>query len=121
MRHKFVIDDFKKERVAEYAKAMAEPKNTLCFLTSKTFEESTLPLHEKWYNIDYSSEKYSDALLASMTSPVCVDNGKLLDLPPKNTLLPKSFDLLAADSVFSNKPALIQQWEESELWYKKDD
>jgi nardilysin len=121
MRHKYVADEFKSDRIAEYAKAMAEPKNTLCFLTSKKFEDSTLPLHEKWYNIDYSSEKYSEQLLASMLKPECRDNGKLLDLPPKNTLLPKSFEIMDSDSSLSSKPALIQQWDESEMWYKKDD
>jgi len=40
------------------ATIMAEPENTIMFLTSQTFEESSLPLKERWYKIDYSSEKY---------------------------------------------------------------
>jgi len=56
-----------------------------------------------------------------MLKPECRENGKLLDLPPKNTLLPKSFEIMDSDSSLSSKPALIQQWDESEMWYKKDD
>ena len=34
----------------------------------------------------------------------CAENGKKLDLPPQNTLLPTNFDLLAENIELSNKP-----------------
>ena len=56
-----------------------------------------------------------------MNNPVIVNNGKKLDLPPVNTLLPKHFSILPKDDSISAKPVLIQQWAESDLWIKKDD
>ena len=49
---------------------IANPANTLIFFASKSFEESELPLKEKWYKIDYSSQKFSDELLLSLTKPI---------------------------------------------------
>lgn len=44
-----------------------------------------------------------------------------LDLPPPNTLLPTNFDILADDAKLSEKPQLLQIWDDTEVWYKKDD
>ena len=44
-----------------------------------------------------------------------------LDLPPQNTLLPTNFDILPEDSKLSEKPQLLQAWDDCEVWYKKDD
>jgi hypothetical protein len=43
---------------------LSNPQNTLCFLTSKSFDDSTLPNDEYWYKIKYSSEKYSEEFLS---------------------------------------------------------
>lgn len=80
-----------------------------------------MPLKEKWYNIDFSREKYGTDLLTKMQKPVVANNGKKLDVPPVNTMLPKNFDVLKADATISEKPSLIKQWEETDLWVKKDD
>jgi secreted Zn-dependent insulinase-like peptidase len=53
-----------------------------------------LPLHQKWYKYNYSSEKYPAALLEKLKNPTIADNGKKLDLPPLNTLLPTNFNVL---------------------------
>jgi secreted Zn-dependent insulinase-like peptidase len=42
-------------------------------------------------------------------------------LPEKNIMIPKNFQILEADEKYSNKPILLQQWIETDLWYKKDD
>ena len=45
----------------------------------------------------------------------------MLDLPPANNLIPTNFDILPKNEEFSQKPQLIKQWEDTDLWYKKDD
>ena len=60
-RSDFVFDQFDKERIQEISNILADHKNSMIFLTSQTFEDETLPLKEKWFNIDYSVAKYSDA------------------------------------------------------------
>ena len=81
-----------------------------------------MPLKEKWYNVDYSIEKFSESLLDKIKNPLVVDNGKKLDLPPMNSLIPQNFDILEIDESLSEKPILIHQIEaDTDLWYKKDD
>ena len=100
---------------------IANPANTLIFFTSKSFEDSELPQKEKWYSIDYSSQKFSEELLTSLTKPTTNKNGLLLDLPPPNNLLPKNFDIVPEDSTLSERVKLLKTWEDTEIWYKKDD
>ena len=89
--------EFDVNRTKELAGYLADPSNTMCFVTSQSFDVATLPLKEKWYNIDFSREKYSEDLLNKMKTPVVANNGKNLDLPPVNSLLPKNFDILPID------------------------
>ena len=60
-----------------------------------------MPFKKNWYHFNYSSEKFSSELMESLKKPQIAENGKKLDLPPVNTLLPKSFDILAEDSKMS--------------------
>jgi secreted Zn-dependent insulinase-like peptidase len=48
-------------------------------------------------------------------------NGKELALPVPNTLLPTKFDILPEQKDLSAKANLLQKWDNTELWYKKDD
>ena len=48
-------------------------------------------------------------------------NKKKLGLPPANNLIPKNFDILEKNELYSVKPTLLKQWEDTDLWYKKDD
>ena len=50
---------------------------------------------EKWYSIRYNSNKYSHGLMDHLCLPTLKKNGKILDLPLPNTLLPKNFDLVS--------------------------
>lgn len=63
----------------------------MIFLTSKTFEAESLPLKEHWYKIDYNVTKYNEAQIKLMSEPSVRDNGKKLDLPPPNNLIPSNF------------------------------
>lgn len=44
-----------------------------------------------------------------------------MDLPPPNNLLPKNFEILPEDHSLSQRVKLLKTWEDTELWYKKDD
>lgn len=103
------------------ASAIADPANSVVYLLSKTFTDEMLPLKEKWYKIDYSSESYPEDLYRSLRKPSVAENGKKLDLPPVNTLLPSKFDQLPSDKSLAQKTQLIQSWDVAELWYKKDE
>jgi len=66
LRHRYIADDFDRERVQEMAKVIADPKNVLVFVTSKKFEDEQLPIHESWYNINHSVAPLSEALLTKI-------------------------------------------------------
>lgn len=78
-------------------------------------------MDQKWYKYKYSSEKYPAALLERFKNPQVKDNGKKLDLPPLNTLLPTNFDVLPNNEAHSQTVKLLQTWEDTEVWFKKDD
>ena len=91
-------------------------------LSSKSFDEDTLPLNQKWYKFDYSLEKFSQERLAELGAATVPDNGKPLDLPKPNNLIAENFDILPEDQSFSARPQCIQKWDGlADLWYKKDD
>jgi len=60
-------------------------------------------------------------LIENLTKPKINSNGLLLDLPPHNNLLPKNFDILPEDPTVSDRVKLLKTWEDTEVWYKKDD
>lgn len=72
MRLKYVADEFSKEKVAELGRLIADPTNALVFFTSKKHVKSSLPLHYKWFNLDYSSERFTADLLKLMKDPMSV-------------------------------------------------
>jgi secreted Zn-dependent insulinase-like peptidase len=56
-----------------------------------------------------------------MAEPNPEITAKLLDLPPENTLIPRDFDILEPNELYSSSPHLIKQWDDTDLWYMKDD
>ena len=56
-----------------------------------------------------------------MAEPKCEITQKKLDLPPKNTIIPKNFTVLDENTALSEKARRILQDENTDLWYRKDD
>jgi insulysin len=121
IRHVHVLETFDKARISEMAALLADPANTLTFLTSQSFDESEFDKLEHYYQIKYSVEKYSDSLLKLMKEPTIKDNGKALGMPPVNHFIPTDFEVLAKNAELSKEPVLVKSSPESDLWYKKDD
>lgn len=89
-------------------------------MRSKSFEGQTTEV-EEWYSTKYSIAPFSEELKKKMTNPSLTITSKKLDLPPPNNLIPKNFDILAKNEDQSAKPKLVKQWDDTDLWYKKDD
>jgi len=107
LRHTYVADDFDKQRVQEMITEIANPANSAIYLRSMSFEEKDLDQFQYWYKYKYSTQKYSEEFMQSLKQPNVKDNGKKLDIPPENTLLPKTFDVLPEDSKLSQNPVLL--------------
>jgi len=60
-------------------------------------------------------------MLQMMKNPNCVIRNKKLDLPPKNNLIPKNFDIHPPNEKFSKQPVLLKQYDDTHVWYHKDD
>ena len=122
IRHKYTADDYNPERLTDIVERLADPAKCLIIVASKSFEEATLPIHEKWYKFNYSCDKITPERVASLRAAQVAENGKSLDLPPANNLIATNFDILPEDASLSARPQLVQQWDGiADLWYKKDD
>jgi len=121
IKSSYVYESFDQERIKQIGAMLADPANTIISLTSKSFKEEELNQHEPWYNIKFTSEKYNETLLQAMLKPTVKENGKKLDLPPENKLIPSKFDILPEQPEHSAQPVFASQWDNAELWFKKDD
>ena len=92
------------------------------FLRSKSFADTEhVNETEEWYSTKYSIAAFSDDLKSKIMTPKCEIKSKKLDLPRPNNLIPTNFDVLEANEAYSNKVQLLKQWDDTDLWYKKDD
>ena len=91
IRNRYGPVEFDKEETVKFAKLLADPSNTITFVSSKSFEG--LAKTEKWYNVSYENEKYSENLMNLLCKPQVANNGLKLDLPEPNPLLPGCFDI----------------------------
>ena len=101
---------------------LADPKQSLILVGSKSFDDASLPFHEKWWKFNYSLDKISEPRINELLAAQCLDNGKALDLPPPNNLIATNFDILSGNAELSTQPQLIKQFDDvADLWYLKDD
>ena len=117
----YLYHEFDTKRIQQIGGMLADPQNTFVSVLSKSFKDEDLLLLEPWYSIKHSAEKYPEHLSQAMLQPQVKENGKKLDLPPANNLLPSDFAILAENKDHSAQPVFAQQWDNAELWFKKDD
>lgn len=98
LQHRYISSEYKPEMLNQVVDILADPAKALIIVSSKSFEDSTLPIHEKWYKFNYSLEKMSEERVNELRAPNVVNNGKLLDLPPQNNLIATNFDVLAEEA-----------------------
>ena len=97
IRHSYTSDEYKPELLSQIADLLADPQKCIILLSSKSFEDESLPLTQKWYKFNYNLEKFSQERLLELKSATVPDNGKPLDLPKPNNLIAENFDLLPED------------------------
>ena len=115
-------EEYKPELLSQVVGILADPSLSLIIVGSKSFDEASLPIYEKWYKFNYSLEKMSEARINELKAAQCPDNGKALDLPPPNNLIATNFDILSEDAGLSTRPQLVKQFDGlADLWYLKDD
>jgi len=120
LREKYVVSKFDEVKINEIADLLCSDKNLNVYLISKKVEGDTTS-KAPWYDTKFSKAPFDDETTKRINNPACVIKSKKLDLPPANTMIPKNFDIIAKDESLSAKPHLLKQWENTELWYKKDD
>lgn len=59
-------------------------------------------------------------MIKLMKNPSVVDNGKKLDLPPVNNLLPKNLDIVKDDKKNSEECRILKETDGAEVWYWQD-
>ena len=116
-----VHEDFDKVLVQEILDALCRTDNINIYLHSQSFTDEELTETEEWFSTRHTISKFSDELIAKMMNPKCEIKSKKLGLPPPNNLIPKNFDILPKNEKYSRKPTLLKQWDDTDLWYQKDD
>jgi secreted Zn-dependent insulinase-like peptidase len=86
---------------------ICDPQNLIIFLSSKKLEKEAGDWKKApYYNTLYEQKPISDELLQLIKNPLkCEMSKKKLDLPPKNNMIAKNFNLL--DFEKSLEPRLI--------------
>lgn len=91
-------------------------------MRSPSFKDTDLVSEtEEWYGTKYKVTNFTDSLTEKITNPKCEIKQKKLDLPPVNNMIPTNFEVLDKDEKYSEKPQILKQWDDTDLWYKKDD
>ncbi|YCL18138.1 Pro-a-factor processing enzyme [Komagataella phaffii] len=95
------------------------PDNFRIMVVAPEFEESDLPLREKWYGTAYSVIPFDPNFLDSLK---IVELHPELHLPIANEFIPKNFEVRKFDVDEPLKtPKLIKDSPNSRIWFKKDD
>lgn len=95
---------------------IADPRNSMIFLTSKTLDQAMMTQREPWYGIDFIAQKFSAAQLDLMCNPLLPKHS--LGLPPANMLLASNTILVSDEN--SKEPVKIASWPEGQVWFKHD-
>jgi secreted Zn-dependent insulinase-like peptidase len=122
LKERYVVDKFDKELIQKYSSLLCEADSVAIFLSSQSFksEEETYS-KAQWYGTKYKVTPFSESLKDLIHNPRCPIASKKLDLPPKNNMIPKNFDILEEDKESSEKAKLVYQDKYTDLWYRKDD
>ena len=59
----FFSEEYSPDKLTNVSEMLADPQKCLVILTSKSFEDETLPINEKWYKFNYSLDKFSEERL----------------------------------------------------------
>ena len=92
--------------------------NALVLVSSKSFEGKT-DQTEEIFSTKYTNEDIPAEYLAAFNAGDLSwkASSEVLDLPPKNTLIPTNFDIVEGEAL---APANIRVTEESSLWHQLD-
>ena len=76
---------------------LCKADNVNIFLQARSVE-SVCDKTEEWYSTKYHMADFSEELKKKMSNPSLKENSKKLGLPPPNTLIAKSLDVLAQNT-----------------------
>jgi insulysin len=120
LRSNYIIDEFDHDLTRHIADILCSPERLMVMMRSKSFEKECT-ITEKWFNTKYIVNDLPDDLRKRILSPNVPIKNKILDMPPKNNLIAKNFDILERNVDYSKRSQLIKNWPGTHLWYKKDD
>jgi 1-pyrroline-5-carboxylate dehydrogenase len=115
-----VVTEYNEKSIKELIDQMV-PDNMLVALVSHSCKDF-VNTEEKWYKTMYSYEDFSEGMKKLLYEPKVgpSKNGKRLDLPPANILIPKNVDLLPKLTDPPIFPKKVKTTEASTIWYKRD-
>lgn len=107
MRQRYEVDRFDEAKIKEIAECLCDPKRCNIEMRSKSYEAECTETDE-WFGTKFCVGPVPEEMFQKMNNPNCEIKSKKLDLPPKNNLIPKNFDILPANETYSQKPVLLK-------------
>lgn len=89
------------------------------YLTSRSYEEKC-DLTEKWYCTKYTKQPLPDNLVYAFKHGSQKKYNHILDYPPENKFIAKSFDMKDIINKDAKFPELLEKNENREIWFKQD-
>ena len=100
MRQRYEVDEFDEEKIREISEQLCDPLKCNIEMRSKTYE-SECSETDYWFGTKYCTGPIPEDMLQMMKNPNCEIRNKKLDLPPRNNLIPKNFDIHPPNEKFS--------------------
>eukprot|EP01022_Parablepharisma_sp_SALTPOND_P015525 TRINITY_DN2202_c2_g1_i1.p1 TRINITY_DN2202_c2_g1~~TRINITY_DN2202_c2_g1_i1.p1 ORF type:complete len:1261 (+),score=181.96 TRINITY_DN2202_c2_g1_i1:85-3783(+) len=116
----YVVTEYDPEGIRQLIDLMV-PENMIIGLSSETCKPEA-KLEEKWYKTMYAFADFTPELKNKLKDPKVgpSTNGKVIDLPPANILIPKNVDLLPKPKDVPVHPRHLKDTLGSSIWYKQD-
>ncbi len=120
LRSSYFAEEFDKPRTAEMLDKMQNTSNLVITLKSRSVE-GQVSKEDPFYSTKYDYTEFTDEIKNLYCNPNPTFRKKKMYLPPVNTLLPKDLSVFPKNEEHSLHPKLLKQWDNTDLWFQKDD
>ena len=113
------IHDIFDEKLIKKSLNQFELSNINIYLSSRSYEEKC-NISEKWYGTKYSKQALPESLVYAFKHGSQKKHNHILDYPPENKFIARTFDIKEIDMKDAKYPELLEKNENREIWFKQD-
>lgn len=76
--------------------------------------------YEQWMLTKYKIQSIDEDLLKMIQQPQPDLKGKVIDIPPKNSMLPTKFEMVPTEEEYTNVPKFISDIQDLDIWFRQE-